>query len=211
LYALIFANGELSAPPGFVPSAALCVAADGGAAHCLALGVAPHAVIGDFDSLDPAQRATLEAQGAQFIQHPARKDATDFELALLHARAAGATRIEVLGGLGRRWDHSLANLLLAADPRFADLPITFLHGEQRLFIIAARTQLELETGSRVSLIPLRGDAHGVSTRGLEYPLASETLPFGSSRGVSNVVAQPQVEIDLASGLLLCILSPSTFN
>jgi thiamine pyrophosphokinase len=211
LYVLIFANGELQAPPGFAPHADLLIAADGGAAHARALGLSPAVVIGDFDSLSPVHRAELEAQGAQFIQHPARKDATDFELALLHAQAAGATRIDVLGGLGRRWDHSLANLLLAADPRFAGLAITFVHGEQRLFIISKRTQLELERGSRLSLIPLKGDAVAVSTRGLDYPLDRETLQFGSSRGVSNVVAEAQVEIDLVSGLLLCVLSPSSFD
>jgi thiamine pyrophosphokinase len=208
LYALVFANGELELPPGFKAEADLIVAADGGAAHCHSLGVVPHVVIGDFDSIDAEIRSALADAGAEFIQHPARKDATDFELALVHAQAAGATRIDVLGGLGRRWDHSLANLLLAADPRFIATSISFLHGVQRLFVISSRIQLALEVGSRLSLIPLKGDAVAVRTRGLEYPLANEILSFGSSRGVSNVVAQPKVEIDLLSGLLLCVLSPA---
>jgi thiamine pyrophosphokinase len=211
LHTLVFANGELLLPQAGVPQAELTIAADGGTAHCRALGIAPQVVIGDFDSLDASLRAGLEAGGARFVQHPARKDATDFELALLHAQAAGADRVDVLGGLGRRWDHSLANLLLAADSRFENMRITFLHGEQRLFVIATRTLLQLEIGSRLSLLPIKGDAVAVRTRGLEYPLANETLSFGSSRGVSNVVAAPQVEIDLLSGLLLCILSPADFG
>lgn len=211
LHTLVFANGELQTPPGLQPAADLIIAADGGAAHCRALGLIPNIVIGDFDSLDADLHAELETQGTEFIQHPARKDATDFELALLQAQAAGASSIDVLGGLGRRWDHSLANLLLAADGRFASMRITFLHGAQRLFIVSQHARLNLQIGSRLSLIPLRGDAIGVHTRGLEYPLEKETLAFGASRGVSNVVSQPEVEIDLNSGLLLCVLSPSDFD
>lgn len=211
MYALVFANGELQTPPGFAPQADLLIAADGGAAHCRALDLTPQVVVGDFDSLDPTLRTELEARGSRFIQYPAHKDATDFELALLHAQSAGADHIDVFGGLGRRWDHSLANLLLAADLRFTSIRITFVHGPQRLFVIAQRTQLQLEVGSRLSLVPIKGDAVAVRTRGLEYPLDRETLTFGTSRGVSNVVSQPEVEIELASGLLLCILSPSDFD
>lgn len=208
MHALIFANGELQLPPGGPPAADLILAADGGAKHCRSLGIWPQVLIGDLDSLDPALRAELAAQAVQLISHPARKDETDFELALLHAQRAGAEAVSVLGGLGRRWDHSLANLTLAAAGRFAGLHITFLHGSQRLFAIRGRVTLEATPGSRVSLIPLGQDARGVTTSGLEYPLVDETLPFGSSRGVSNLVAAENPSVEIAAGVLLCVLSPA---
>lgn len=211
MHALVFANGELQPPPGWQPRANLVIAADGGATHCRALGLYPHVLIGDLDSLDAHQLADLQAHGVQLISHAARKDETDFELALLRAQGVGATRVSVLGGLGRRWDHSLANLLLAADGRFAGLPITFLHGEQTLFVIRNETVLAAAIGTRVSLIPLNGAASGVRTLGLEYPLTSETLPFGGSRGVSNVVAAENARISLETGMLLCVLSPGDYH
>ena len=214
MLAVIFANGDLNPPPDLSPrlaAASLTLAADGGARHCRALGVRPHVVIGDLDSLGAAQQAELESQGAQIISHPADKDQTDLELALLYAAQAGANEIQVLAGLGRRWDHSIANLLLAAKGQFASLRILFLDGKQRLFVIHSAANLEAEPGERVSLLPLGGDAQGVSTRGLQYALNTETLSFGSSRGVSNVVVDVGAEVRLTSGFLLCVISPGTMD
>jgi len=214
LYALIFANGELQAPADWQARAAkagLIIAADGGAAHCRALGLLPNVLIGDLDSLSPALNSELETQGVRFVTHPVRKDQTDFELAVLHAKQAGAVEITVLAGLGRRWDHSLANLLLAAQPQFAQLQITFLQGEQRLHILRGANKLAAKAGERVSLLPLAGDAVGVSTRGLSYALHGETLQFGSSRGVSNVAEIDFAEVNIEQGILLCVISPLTLN
>lgn len=211
LHALIFANGELDLPASGLPAADLLIAADGGSRHCRMLGVYPHVLVGDFDSLEPELQAELKTHDVQLLAHPARKNETDFELALLYAQDTGANSVTVIGGLGRRWDHSLANLLLAADARFADLPITFLHGPQRLFPVRQGVQLDTPLGSRVSLIPLAGDALGVTTHGLEYPLNAERIPFGSSRGVSNVIAAGDAHITLEGGLLLCVLTPADYD
>lgn len=211
MHALIFANGELELLASGLPAAQLLIAANGGSRHCRTLGLYPHVLVGDFDSLEPELQADLKANDVQLLAHPARKNKTDFELALLHAQQAGAAAVTVVGGLGRRWDHSLANLLLAADARFASLPITFLHGPQRLFPIRQAAQLDAPLGSRVSLIPLAGDALGVTTYGLEYPLHAERIPFGSSRGVSNVVADAGAKITLEGGLLLCVLTPADYD
>ncbi len=207
--ALIFANGELQAPADWQARAAnadLIIAADGGAQHCRALGLLPDVLIGDFDSLSPALRSELEAQRVRFVTHPAQKDQTDFELAVLHAKEAGADEITVLAGLGLRWDHSMANLLLVVQLQFAQLQITFLQGEQRLHILRGASTLAAKTGERVSLLPLASDAVGVTTKGLTYPLQSETLQLGSSRGVSNVAEIDSPEVTVQQGLLLCVIS-----
>ncbi|MCW5875480.1 MAG: thiamine diphosphokinase [Anaerolineales bacterium] len=208
MLAILFANGEFVPPPDLdqrLAAAQLLVAADGGGRHCLRLGLAPQLLVGDMDSLSLAEQAELQARGAKLLRYPADKDQTDLELALAAAREAGVNEIIVLAGLGGRWDHSLANLLLAAQAQFADLPIVFLHGGQRLFTIRAAAELDAKPGERVSLLPLAGDAEGVRTQGLTYPLAGETLPLGSSRGVSNVVAEPNPRVELARGILLCII------
>lgn len=211
MHTVVFANGVFE-PPGDLPallaSAELLIAADGGAAHCAALGIVPQVVIGDLDSLQASVREELEAHGAQVFTHPAQKDETDLELALLHAKQAGATRVTVLGGLGGRLDHSLANLLLAASTTFAELQILFVHGQERLFLIRDTSVLDAQPGERVSLLPLKGDAKSVFTVGLVYPLNHETLLFGSSRGVSNIVSHAGARVSLEQGLLLCVVSPA---
>lgn len=210
MQALIVANGDLQAPADWAARAAaadLVIAADGGAAHCRALGLLPAVLIGDLDSITAAVKAELEEQGVKIIIHPPNKDATDFELAVLHAKEADANDIMVFAGLGRRWDHSLANLLLAAQPQFDSLHITFFQGEQRLHVLRSASKLAAKAGERVSLLPLAGDAVGVTTRGLLYPLHSETLQLGSSRGVSNVAEIDSPEVSIEQGLLLCVISP----
>lgn len=212
MLAIVFANGDLDPPADLkeqLAAADLIVAADGGALHCRALGIRPDVVIGDLDSLDAAARTDIETQGVQVLSHQVEKDQTDLELALLYAKEGGAQEILVLAGLGRRWDHSFANLLLAAHPQFSSQRIFFLHGQQSLFIIHRQAHLAAKVGERVSLLPLGGDALGVNTRGLKYPLNRETLVFGSSRGVSNVVDEEGAEVELATGCLLCVISPSS--
>lgn len=214
MHALIFANGELQAPADWqarVATADLIIAADGGAEHCRTLGLLPDVLIGDLDSLNSALRTELERQGVHFVTYPAQKDQTDFELAVLHAKEAAVDEITVLAGLGRRWDHSLANLLLVAQPQFSELRITFLQGKQRLHILVGASRLSAQAGERVSLLPLAWNAVGVTTRGLMYPLQNETLQLGSSRGVSNVAEIDSPEVALQQGILLCVLSPSEFD
>jgi thiamine pyrophosphokinase len=103
---------------------------------------------------------------------------------------------------------SIANLLLLAHPELDQLNIRYLDGSQELMLIRLGVKLTLPAvkGDTVSLIPLAGDALGITTFGLEYPLNNGDLKFGASRGVSNVAVLEPVEIILQAGLLLCIVT-----
>ncbi len=207
--AILVANGEML--PGTALSTAwlpahLVIAADGGARHCLALGLRPDIVIGDFDSLEPELLARLEAQGVTLLRYPSQKDETDLELAFLHALSRGVQEIIVLGALGARWDMTLANLLLPVQERFAALQVRFYDGNQEIRLLCGGQSLALQgqPGDTISLVPLCGDASGITTQGLEYPLAGEALPFGSPRGVSNVLLGTSAQINLSEGILACM-------
>jgi thiamine transport system substrate-binding protein len=210
---VIFANGVLANPTAardaILPND-LLIAADGGLRHCRALGLTPQVLIGDFDSISSQEVTELEAAGIEVIRHPAQKDYTDLELALQHSQALGAHEILVLAALGERWDQTLANLLLPAAGPLQGTRITLLDGAQEIHLLDARqcpAALELrgEPGDTVSLIPLTGDAEGIRTTGLEYPLESETLSFGKTRGVSNSLIKREASIILRQGLLACIV------
>src|SRR5687768_15193697 len=119
MYAVIVANApDLDVAPyaRLIGAADLLIAADGGALALLRAGLLPRLVIGDMDSLDAASLAELAERGVELRRYPREKDETDLELALLHAAAAGATAIDILGALGGRWDHTLANVALLALP-----------------------------------------------------------------------------------------------
>ncbi len=203
MHILICANG-LAAPETPLPPADGIIAADGGARLCETLRVRPQTLIGDLDSLTPAEVTRWETAGVAVHRYPVDKDQTDLELALHLAVAQGATEISVLGALGGRWDQSIANMLLLAHPRWRDLPVTLYDGPQRVFLIHRRGSVQGRIGETVSLIPLAGDAIGVTTRGLAYPLEDDTIPFGRALGVSNRLTAPRAEITVRQGLLLVV-------
>ena len=208
--AVIFANGELNNPQQtnqWISAEDLLIAADGGSRHCLALGLTPKVIIGDFDSLETELLEKFKSLGSQVIRHPARKDFTDLELALRYACEQGVEDILVLGALGARWDQTLANLLLPTHPDLASAKIRLIDGRQEIRLIrpGERLQVHGNPGDTVSLIPLNEHVNGVRTQGLEYPLIDEALYFGATRGVSNALLDDKAEIFIQAGLLLCIM------
>jgi thiamine pyrophosphokinase len=62
----------------------------------------------------------------------------------------------------------------------------------------------------VSLVPMHGPAEGVTTEGLVYALRGETLNAGSSRGTSNVFADPEAAISVGRGVLLAVRPAPSF-
>jgi thiamine pyrophosphokinase len=208
LRAVVFANGELNdleAAKALIKQDDVLIAADGGARYCLAMGLLADSVIGDFDSLNEEELAILEEQGAEIIRHDHRKDETDLELALLHALHIGVEEALILGGLGRRWDQTLANLLLPAYHRLRGLQIIYWDDGEWLYLIEEGRQIAGTAGMKVSLIPLGGDALGVRTEGLEWQLKDETLHFGASRGISNLMLGDTARVRLRQGVLLCVV------
>lgn len=206
---IIFANGVMPDPPiaaaRWVQPGDVIVAADGGTRHVLAAGLMPAHVIGDLDSLDIGLRARLEAAGTVFHVHPPAKDETDLELALLWAAEQRAEVIIILGALGGRPDQELANLLLLALPALAGREVALVGDGWVIRCIRGGETLLLRgtPGATVSLLPLGGDACGVSTMGLAYPLRDETLRFGPARGVSNVMEGREATIMVREGLVWC--------
>ena len=212
-YTLIFANGSLEDGPAVQQAIAalhtagngLIIAADGGARHALRLGLTPHIVIGDFDSLDAAEIAPLHAAGVELIRHPAHKNETDLELALLLAVSRGASPIHVIGGVGDRLDQTLANVYLLALPTLSEHEVRLVSGAQTTWLAyPGETLIRGDAGDTLSLIPLGGPVEGITTTHLEYPLRGETLSFGPARGISNVISQPGVSIHFEHGQMLLI-------
>ena len=211
----ILAGSPVATPPWrLTPGPAdRVIAADYGAHHALTWGWPVHLLIGDLDSLPAADAQVLQAAGVPTIVAPAAKDETDLELALAHALADGATEIIFCAALGGRADHMLANVLLLARRDLMGVTAVIADGYQALRLLradaapadgSAALALTGAPGDLLTLLPLAGDAEGVTTAGLLYPLADETLFFAQARGVSNVFAQPTAHVWLRRGLLLVI-------
>jgi thiamine pyrophosphokinase len=207
--AIVLAGGDPVEPTlrALLPEAAVVIAADSGLHQARPLGLRVDYVVGDLDSADPAAVEDARAAGAVVERHRVDKDATDLELAFDVARDRGVQRITVVGGAGGRLDHFLANVALLASPRFADLDLDARIGEAYVVVAqGGRPPHEIvgAAGSLVTLLATGGDAAGITTTGLQYPLHGATLRPGTSRGVSNVLIGERGSVVLERGTLLVI-------
>jgi thiamine pyrophosphokinase len=205
--AVVFAGGD---PPDRdaldgVPDDAWAIAADSGLEHATLLGRRVDLVVGDLDSVRAEVLAAAERAGARVERHPAAKDATDLELALDAAHDAACNEIVVVGGHGGRLDHFVANLLLLGSPRLRELHVEARVPGGTVHVVHDAVELRGEPGDLVSLLPVGGAAHGVTTEHLRYPLRDETLHPGSTRGVSNELVSQHARVTLTNGTLLAVV------
>ncbi len=200
---LLVANG---APPGRRIWAALAAGAsqiccaDGGANTCRRFGVMPMAVFGDFDSVSPLTRGVLSA--TEWV--PASdQEFTDLDKALCLLAGRGASDVSIVGGLGRRVDHSISNLSLLLKYR-GRLSITFHTSIEDVFLLEGRWDFEARRGRRISVIPLFGRAR-VTLSGLQYPLENEPLEMGKRESISNAASGGPTSIVVSEGpVLVCM-------
>ena len=209
--AVVVAHGDvLPGDRAVIGEEDFVVAADGGALALERWRILPHLVVGDMDSLGQAGVERLARQGVPVAAYPVAKNETDLEIAVARAIDAGASEVVVLGALGGpRLDHEAANLLLLADPGYDGVRIEARRGATRVRAVRGGRTLDLAgpLATLVTLLPVAGDADGVRTEGLLFPLHGETLRFGRARGLSNEIVTLPARVSLERGLLLVFEGP----
>ena len=205
--AVLFVNGELRDPAvvkEMLQPSDYLVCVDGGLRHMQKLGLRPHLVIGDLDSISAGDLLDLEKERIPIRRYPVDKDETDLELAVLAVLQEGYHTLRLVAALGGRLDQTLGNLFLLTRPDLSGCDVRLEDGVEEALVIRTRAILLGQAGDGVSLLPLAGSVSGVVTQGLRYPLHGETLWFDRTRGISNVMLENQAVVEVASGLLLAI-------
>lgn len=182
------------------------IASDRGAAYCLEAGIVPHLVVGDMDSLDEDSLRRLDASGVECRRFSADKDRTDTEIALREALERGARRIEILGAVGDRLDHTLANVHLLCLAFRHGVPAYIVTDSQTVFLVGSRATLEHSRGATVSFLPLTERVEGIALDGFAYDLHDAVMEIGTPFGVSNVVRKPLARVGVKKGMLLAVVS-----
>ncbi|MCI8505243.1 MAG: thiamine diphosphokinase [Lachnospiraceae bacterium] len=202
---------EPSSAAGFLRTygEAYVVAVDGGLSQTEKLGLMPDCIVGDFDTVSGPLLDDYRKRGIPFETHRPEKDYTDTELALLYSLSLpGVTEIVILGGLGRRFDHALANVQVLLHPLKKGVPCRIVDAYNRISL--ADHPLELERskvwGRYISLIPFTEQVKGVTLTGFKYPLKEATLIQGASIGISNELISEQGKIFFREGILVYIES-----
>lgn len=185
----------------YLSSKPLVICANGGSKHALALGIIPDVVIGDQDSLPRSIKLKLNNPKVVWITHPKEKDQTDSQLAIEYALKKGFKEIIIFGIYGNRIDHFLAILLFLAEQK---VKLKIVEGNQDIYLISKKLEIKGRVGDYLSLIPLKKDILGITTKGLLYSLKKENLEYGKTRGVSNQFIQSRAKISIEYGILLVI-------
>ncbi len=189
-----------------LPVPDLVIAADSGYQIALSLGYDVDTLIGDMDSVGPLDDIPATTS---IVRFPADKDATDLELAFVLAVREEPQRIVLVGAEGGRFDHELSAVAMICSDRWRDVPdIDWVRSDSISHVIRDTRRIQGDPGDLFSLIPVGGDAVGVTTTGLQWELQGDTLHAGSSRGVSNLLVQTEIMIQVDEGVLLGVF-PST--
>ncbi|MCD8159504.1 MAG: thiamine diphosphokinase [Clostridiales bacterium] len=207
--AAVICNGNINSYESakvWTERADIVISCDGGLRHCDAMGIRPNLMAGDFDSAEGRLLSEYEEKGIEIIRVPAEKDFTDCELGIREAVKRGADDITLLGCIGTRLDHTLANCHLLMIPLKEGVKAKLVDEHNIIYMTDSKISLKVKKGQTISLIPLTGAAKGIYTKGLYYSLEDGSLYAGSSCGVSNVAVEEDVEISLKEGILLVMLT-----
>lgn len=201
---VVLANGEygeIEAYQKMFGAGDIILCADGGANYAYEMGLMPACIIGDLDSIQPSIREFYETCRVEFKKYPPRKDFTDMQLVLDTALKWGADEVVLLGTLGKRLDHTLANLFSGIDVVRRGVSLSHYTPECWVHIINKDKVIEGDKGDIVSVFALTDEAHGVSENGFEYAPSSSVMENSKPYAVSNVLAGPRGTIGVQSGIL----------
>ena len=206
---IIFANGEIKnykRYKQYLLGDEYIICADGGAKHAGALNLIPNLITGDFDSIDQETLEKFLAAGSQIKQYPTEKDEVDTELALIEAIKLNPSEILLMGVVGDRLDHTLANIQLLVLPVLQGIDCCIISDWHIISLITPDSPavIEGEPGDLLSLLPLTQAVCGVVSQGLKWNLQDSNFKFGHPFGISNVLLGNIAEVRIEEGIMLLI-------
>lgn len=175
------------------------IAADGGYQAAKELGITPDLLVGDFDSLN------YVPDGIPIERHPVMKDDTDTLLAVRLGLSRGYRNFVLIGTIGGRLDHTIANLqtLLFLVEHGAK---GILYGDGTAVTTVHCETVHLTGEGIVSVFCFGGPAGGVTETGLKYGLDRATVTSSFPIGVSNEFTDVPAAITAEEGTLLVLWS-----
>ena len=190
---IIIAGGDLS--PAFAEKiiretgsrGSLCIAAaDAGLEILDRIGLAPDILLGDFDTVrQEILGGYTDRKDVEVIRHDPVKDASDMELTADVLYERGIRRILVLGALGGRADHTLANIRLTYWMRLRGAEFILLDPGNRIRCLVTgpagcpetvfTLRRDSQWGRYIGVFALGGTVRHLTMEGFKYPLKDFTL------------------------------------
>lgn len=185
----------------------IIIAVDKGLEVLATLKIEPNYIVGDFDSINQAILNQYENMKDKIIKLNPEKDLTDTHSSINLAIELKSTNILILGAIGTRIDHTIANIHILKIAMEKNINIKIIDERNEITLINKNTVLKKDENYKyISLIPLTTKVKKVTLKGLKYPLDEQTLYIGDSLGISNEQIEQKAEISLQEGILILIKS-----
>lgn len=177
------------------------IAADKGYKALKEANVKIDIAIGDFDSLG------YVPDDVKVIKLKSEKDDTDTMSAVRYAIDNGAKIITLIGGIGGRLDHTIANLqtlgFIVSNGVFGKL----IHEDNEIIgLLPGEYKLKKRNGYSMSLFSMSDEVTGLCEKGVKYPLDNAVLTNTFPLGVSNEITDDCAVFSFESGILFVCFS-----
>lgn len=181
------------------------ICSDGGANHTYKMNIVPDYIIGDLDSIEENVIKYYKSKNVKFNKFPSKKDETDTELSIWLANKLNAKKIDLIGALGGRIDHTIANMNLLYYIRNKNIIPKIISEKEEVYIaIEEEIIIDGNKGDTISIIPIKGDAKGITLKNLEYPLENGIMEFSRPLGISNIMTNISCNIKVNEGSIIII-------
>jgi len=181
------------------------IAADGGYTALAKRGIEPDMLVGDFDSLSEIPKHS------NIKTSPVEKDDTDMMLAVQEGLKLGYNYFILNGGLGGRFDHTLANIQILSYLAENKVRGTLVGNNERITVICNDEIIidsgmaDISNGRLLSIFSAGDVASGVTLTGLKYSLENATLTNISPMGCSNEFTGIPATISVKDGTLIIVM------
>ena len=172
---------------------------DCGLRHLPFLQARPGLVVGDFDSHEKPD------MDVETIVLPCEKDDTDTFFAVKEAVRRGYDDFLLIGVIGERLDHTLANLSILQYLDAAGKTACIVDDWSEMRIISRKETEISDDCAYFSLLAVGGPARGIRITGAKYPLSDAEIRSDYQYGISNeVLPGHTATVSLREGKLLLI-------
>lgn len=168
--------------------------------------IKPNYIIGDFDSLNKdILKKYLDDKKIKIIELNPEKDYTDTHMAIKLAIELNSTNITIIGAIGTRIDHTLANIHIMKEALEKNISCEIINENNNIKLINKSTIIK-NNYPYISLIPLTSKVSGITLKGFKYSLNNAIMKIGESVGISNELVEENATIEIKDGILIIIQS-----
>lgn len=183
------------------------IVADRGLEILNRINLTPNYIIGDFDSVDESILNEYKDKEIEILKLNPEKDYTDTHMALKLAIKLKSSQIYILGALGKRMDHAIANIHILKEALDNNIKCKIIDKSNEIELITSGTNdVRNSEYKYISLIPLTTEVTGITLKGFKYLLDDAILEIGHSIGVSNEILSNEAKIIIKTGILIMIKS-----